>query len=29
MGFVNGFKSVKLDCVRIELMYDDCDKEIV
>lgn len=29
MGVANGFKSVKLNLVRIESMYDSCDKEMV
>lgn len=29
MGVANGFMSVKLNLVRIESMYDDCEREIV
>ena len=29
MGVANGFKSVKLNRVRIESMYDDCKREII
>ena len=29
MGVVNGFKSLKLNHMRIESIYVDCDKEIV
>ena len=29
MGVANGFKSVKLNHVRMELIYDSCDRAIV
>jgi len=29
MGVANGFKSVKLNRIRMESMYDACDKDIV
>ena len=29
MGVANGFKSVKLKHVSINLMYNDCDKELI
>ena len=29
MGVANGFKSVKLNRVRMESMYDSCDRKMV